>query len=512
MCGIMGVVGRPDVHVNQLIYDGLTVLQHRGQDAAGIMTDFEGQFRLRKSNGLVSDIFYTRHMQRLEGHIGLGHVRYPTAGSSSKAEAQPFYVNSPYGLSIAHNGNLTNAEELRKNLLDTYFRHMNTKSDSEILLNVLAVELSERSNGISIGGDPHLDVEAVFGAIKALNSKVEGGYSCVSLISGYGLLAFRDPNGIRPLVFGKREIDGESEWIVASASVEITALGFEVVRDVEPGEAVFISSSGHLFTRNCSEPKVHSPCIFEYVYFARPDSVIDGISVYNARLNQGKKLAERILEQWPDHDIDAVIPVPDSGRIAALQMANSLNVPYREGFVKNRYVGRTFIMPGQALREKSVRRKLNAIEHEFSGKNILLVDDSIVRGTTSQQIIEMARDVGAKKVYFASAAPPVRYPNVYGIDMPAANEFIANGRSIEEINKKIGSDKLFYQTLDDLVESILMDTDLEMDFDSSCFDGKYVTGNITEAYLKKLHDKRNDTAKQEDMEEDQILDLHNDSA
>ena len=512
MCGIMGVVGRPDVHVNQLIYDGLTVLQHRGQDAAGIMTDFEGQFRLRKSNGLVSDIFYTRHMQRLEGHIGLGHVRYPTAGSSSKAEAQPFYVNSPYGLSIAHNGNLTNAEELRKNLLDTYFRHMNTKSDSEILLNVLAVELSERSNGISIGGDPHLDVEAVFGAIKALNSKVEGGYSCVSLISGYGLLAFRDPNGIRPLVFGKREIDGESEWIVASESVAITALGFEVVRDVEPGEAVFISSSGHLFTRNCSEPKVHSPCIFEYVYFARPDSVIDGISVYNARLNQGKKLAERILEQWPDHDIDAVIPVPDSGRIAALQMANSLNVPYREGFVKNRYVGRTFIMPGQALREKSVRRKLNAIEHEFSGKNILLVDDSIVRGTTSQQIIEMARDVGAKKVYFASAAPPVRYPNVYGIDMPAANEFIANGRSIEEINKKIGSDKLFYQTLDDLVESILMDTDLEMNFDSSCFDGKYVTGNITEAYLKKLHDKRNDTAKQEDMEEDQILDLHNDSA
>ena len=512
MCGIMGVVGRTDVHVNQLIYDGLTVLQHRGQDAAGIMTDFEGQFRLRKSNGLVSDIFYTRHMQRLEGHIGLGHVRYPTAGSSSKAEAQPFYVNSPYGLSIAHNGNLTNAEELRKNLLDSYFRHMNTKSDSEILLNVLAVELSERSNGISIGGEPHLDVEIVFGAIEALNSKVEGGYSCVSLISGYGLLAFRDPNGIRPLVFGKREIEGQSEWIVASESVAITALGFEVVRDVEPGEAVFISSSGHLFTRKCSEPKVHSPCIFEYVYFARPDSVIDGISVYNARLNQGKKLAERILEQWPDHDIDAVIPVPDSGRIAALQMANSLNVPYREGFVKNRYVGRTFIMPGQALREKSVRRKLNAIEHEFSGKNILLVDDSIVRGTTSQQIIEMARDVGAKKVYFASAAPPVRYPNVYGIDMPAANEFIANGRSIEEINEKIGSDKLFYQTLDDLVESILLDTDLEMDFDSSCFDGKYVTGNITDAYLKKLHDKRNDTAKQEDMEEDQILDLHNDSA
>ncbi|MBT3419706.1 MAG: amidophosphoribosyltransferase [Euryarchaeota archaeon] len=512
MCGIMGVVGRIGVHVNQLIYDGLTVLQHRGQDAAGIMTDYDGQFRLRKSNGLVSDIFYTRHMQRLEGHIGLGHVRYPTAGSSSKSEAQPFYVNSPYGLSIAHNGNLTNAEELRKDLLDSHFRHMNTKSDSEILLNVLAVELYERSNGISIEGDPHLDVESVFGAIKALNDKVEGGYSCVSLISGYGLLAFRDPNGIRPLVFGKREIEGDLEWIVASESVAITALGFEVVRDVEPGEAIFISSSGHLFTRKCSEPRVHSPCIFEYVYFARPDSVIDGISVYNARLNQGKRLAERILEQWPDHDIDAIIPVPDSGRIAALQMANTLNLPYREGFVKNRYVGRTFIMPGQALREKSVRRKLNAIEHEFSGKNILLVDDSIVRGTTSQQIIEMARDVGANKVYFASAAPPVRYPNVYGIDMPAVNEFIADGRSIEEINKKIGSDRLFYQTLEDLVESILMDTGIEMEFDSSCFDGKYVTGNITEDYLKKLFDKRNDNAKQEDSDEDQGLDLHNDSA
>ena len=494
------------------IYESLLSIQHRGQDAAGIMTDYDGQFRLRKSNGLVSDIFYTRHMQRLEGHIGLGHVRYPTAGSSSKSEAQPFYVNSPYGLSIAHNGNLTNAEELRKDLLDSHFRHMNTKSDSEILLNVLAVELYERSNGISIEGDPHLDVESVFGAIKALNDKVEGGYSCVSLISGYGLLAFRDPNGIRPLVFGKREIEGDSEWIVASESVAITALGFEVVRDVEPGEAIFISSSGHLFTRKCSEPRVHSPCIFEYVYFARPDSVIDGISVYNARLNQGKRLAERILEQWPDHDIDAVIPVPDSGRIAALQMANTLNLPYREGFVKNRYVGRTFIMPGQALREKSVRRKLNAIEHEFSGKNILLVDDSIVRGTTSQQIIEMARDVGANKVYFASAAPPVRYPNVYGIDMPAVNEFIADGRSIEEINKKIGSDRLFYQTLEDLVESILMDTGIEIEFDSSCFDGKYVTGNITEDYLKKLFDKRNDNAKQEDSDEDQGLDLHNDSA
>ena len=306
-------------------------------------------------------------------------------------------------------------------------------------------------------------------------------------------------------------VEGESEWIVASESVAITALGFEIVRDVEPGEAIFISSSGHFFSRKCAEKAVHSPCIFEYVYFARPDSVIDGISVYNSRLNQGKILAERIIQQWPDHDIDAVIPIPDSGRIAALQMANTLGVPYREGFVKNRYVGRTFIMPGQALREKSVKRKLNAIEHEFSGKNILLVDDSIVRGTTSQQIIEMARDVGAKKVYFASAAPPVRYPNVYGIDMPAVNEFIANGRSIEEINEKIGSDKLFYQSLDDLVESVLMDSNLELDFDSSCFNGRYVAGNITSEYLKALHDKRNDSAKQKTSDEDQVLDMHNDS-
>lgn len=512
MCGIIGIVGRTGVHVNQLVYDGLTVLQHRGQDAAGIMTEFEGQFRLRKSNGLVSDIFYTRHMQRLQGNIGIGHVRYPTAGSSSRAEAQPFYVNSPYGLGLAHNGNLTNAAELRSQLSDKHHRHMNTSSDSELLLNMLAVELSTNATNLSIDGSPHMDIETVFGAVKNLNQRVTGSYACVSMISGYGLLAFRDPHGIRPLVFGVRETDGGSEWVFASESVAITALGFDVVRDVKPGEAIFISSSGHMFNRQCSEPVDPSPCIFEHVYFARPDSVIDGISVYHARLNQGNVLAKRILEQWSDHDIDAVIPVPDSGRIAALQMAEVLGVPYREGFVKNRYVGRTFIMPGQALREKSVRRKLNAIGHEFAGKNILLVDDSIVRGTTSAQIIDMARDVGAKKVYFASAAPPVRYPNVYGIDMPAVNEFIANGKSIDEINTIIGSDRLFYQSLEDLIEATQIGQNPPKRFDTSCFNGEYVTGDIDAAYLRKLDDSRNDSAKRNSSDDDEIIDMHNDSA
>lgn len=511
MCGIIGVVGRQGHHVNQLIYDGLTVLQHRGQDAAGILTEFDGQFRLRKSTGLVPNIFYTRHMQRLQGHIGIGHVRYPTAGTSSKAESQPLYVNSPYGLSIAHNGNLTNAAELRQILRDKHLRHMNTKSDSEILLNILAVELAKYSSDLSIGGEPHLDIETVFKAISALNDYVRGGYACVSMISGYGLLAFRDPHGIRPLIFGKRESENGTEWIVGSESVAITALGFEIERDIKPGEAIFISSSGHLFSRMCAEQTSLNPCIFEYVYFARPDSVIDGISVYQARLNQGKTLAERILNEWPDHDIDAVIPIPDSGRIAALQMANSLGVPYREGFVKNRYVGRTFIMPGQALREKSVRRKLNTIENEFRGKNVLLVDDSIVRGTTSKQIVEMARESGAAKVYFASAAPPVRYPNVYGIDMPATTEFVANGRTVDEINEHIKSDRLFYQSLEDLEKSAMSIVEAEINFDSSCFNGEYVTGDITEEYLNRLHEQRNDSAKLSANDDDQILDIHNDT-
>ena len=511
MCGIIGVVGRQGHHVNQLIYDGLTVLQHRGQDAAGILTEFDGQFRLRKSTGLVPNIFYTRHMQRLQGHIGIGHVRYPTAGTSSKAESQPLYVNSPYGLSIAHNGNLTNAAELRQILRDKHLRHMNTKSDSEILLNILAVELAKYSSDLSIGGEPHLDIETVFKAISALNDYVRGGYACVSMISGYGLLAFRDPHGIRPLIFGKRESENGTEWIVGSESVAITALGFEVVRDVKPGEAIFISSSGHLFNRMCAEETSHNPCVFEYVYFARPDSVIDGISVYEARLNQGKVLAERIISEWPENDIDAVIPVPDSGRVAALQMASTLGVPYREGFVKNRYVGRTFIMPGQALREKSVRRKLNTIDNEFKNKNVLLVDDSIVRGTTSKQIVEMAREAGATKVYFASAAPPVRFPNVYGIDMPATSEFVANGRTVEEVNQHIKSDRLFYQTIEDLERSTQNKDSSHISFDSSCFNGVYVTGDISDEYLAQLHEQRNDGAKNVDDEDDEILDIHNDS-
>ena len=513
MCGIIGIVGRPGSHVNQALYDGLTVLQHRGQDAAGIMTEWNEKFNLRKGNGLVSDVFYKRHMQKLLGHIGIGHVRYPTAGSSSTAEAQPFYVNSPYGLALAHNGNLTNNNEIANKLVTEHRRHVNTTSDSEVLLNHLAVQLDLLSDQMSIGGEPFLDVDSFFNAIKNVNETVRGGYACVGMVNGYGLFAFRDPHGIRPLIYGKREYEGGTEWVVASESVAITALGFEIVADVQPGEAIFISTSGHLFSKQCAEKKRFTPCVFEHVYFARPDSTIDGISVYQARLNQGKRLAERIMESWPDHDIDVVIPVPDSGRISAIQMANTLNVTYREGFVKNRYVGRTFIMPGQEMRMKSVRRKLNAIPREFEGKNVLLVDDSIVRGTTSEQIIDMAREVGASKVYFASAAPPGRHPNVYGINMPAVDEFIANGKSVEEINTTIGSDKLFYQRLDDL-EEVTGHKETNIDgFDSSCFNGEYVTGDITQAYLDKLRDERNDASKQEKfVGDEQGIDMHNDQA
>ncbi|MDP6869268.1 MAG: amidophosphoribosyltransferase [Candidatus Poseidoniaceae archaeon] len=508
MCGIIGLVGRRNYHINQLLYDGLTVLQHRGQDAAGMVTEHKGRYHLRKSNGLVKDVFHDKHMQNLLGSIGIGHCRYPTAGSSSAAEAQPFYVNYPFGISLAHNGNLTNAAYISELLTSTHRRHVNTTSDSELLLNLLAMELHTRTPNVQIDGESHIDVSTIFEAVSALHSQIIGGYACVSLISGYGILAFRDPNGIRPLIFGSREIDGEKEWVVASESVAIHALGFEVERDVNPGEAVFITSSGQLFTKQCAENTLLSPCIFEHVYFARPDSIIDGISVYQSRLNQGERLAKRILEQFPGHDIDVVIPVPDSGRYAALQMARTLGVEYREGFVKNRYIGRTFIMPGQAMRKKSVRRKLNAIPHEFSGKNVLLVDDSIVRGTTSAQIVEMARDVGANKVYFASAAPPVRHPNVYGIDMPAIAEFIANGRTVDEIGDEIGADRLFYQSLDDLVE-VTSVTGNEL-WDTSCFDGKYVTGDVTDEYLQDLEEARKDSAKSQRISPDVIIELHND--
>ena len=508
MCGIIGLVGRRGYHINQLLYDGLTVLQHRGQDAAGMMTENDGKYHLRKSNGLVKDVFFKRHMQNLLGAIGIGHVRYPTAGSSSAAEAQPFYVNYPFGISLAHNGNLTNADEIRGLLTSEHRRHVNTTSDSELLLNLLAMELHSRTPNLQIDGELHVDVNSIFSSVSALHKQISGGYACVSLISGYGILAFRDPNGIRPLIFGKREVEGETEWMIASESVALHALGFEVIRDVEPGEAVFITSNGQLFTKQCAEETLHSPCIFEHVYFSRPDSIIDGISVYQARLNQGQRLAERIMEQFPDHDIDAVIPVPDSGRYAALQMASALDVEYREGFVKNRYIGRTFIMPGQALRKKSVRRKLNAIPHEFEGKNVLLVDDSIVRGTTSAQIVEMAREVGANKVYFASAAPPVRHPNVYGIDMPAVTEFIADGKTVDEIGETIGADRLFYQTLEDLIEVTSING--EQSWDTSCFNGEYVTGDVSQEYLDALEAARNDSAKEINQEPEGTIDLHND--
>jgi len=508
MCGIIGLVGRKGYHINQLLYDGLTVLQHRGQDAAGMMTENDGRYHLRKSNGLVKDVFYKRHMENLLGSIGIGHVRYPTAGSSSVAEAQPFYVNYPFGISLAHNGNLTNAAEIQKQLTNQHRRHVNTTSDSELLLNLLAMELHRRSPNVQIDGESHVDVNNIFEAVEALHNQITGGYACVSLISGYGILAFRDPNGIRPLIFGSRENEGEKEWIVSSESVAIHALGFEVERDVAPGEAIFITSNGQLRSKQCSIKPKPSPCIFEHVYFARPDSVIDGISVYQARLNQGQRLGERILEVMPDHDIDVVIPVPDSGRYAALQMASTLGVEYREGFVKNRYIGRTFIMPGQVERMKSVRRKLNAIPREFEGKNVMLVDDSIVRGNTSAQIVEMAREVGANKVYFASAAPPVRFPNVYGIDMPAATEFIANGRTIEEIGETIGANRLFYQSLDDLIEVTSMNGAQE--WDTSCFSGEYVTGDVTDDYLVQLEATRNDSAKAERKHSEETIGLHND--
>lgn len=508
MCGIIGLVGRRGYHINQLLYDGLTVLQHRGQDAAGMMTENNGKFHLRKSNGLVKDVFYKKHMKNLLGSNGIGHVRYPTAGTSSAAEAQPFYVNYPFGISLSHNGNLTNASEINDLLTNVHRRHVNTTSDSELLLNLLAMELHSRTQNLDINGEIHVDVNTIFESVHALNNQITGGYACVSLISGFGLLAFRDPNGIRPLIFGSRVVEGEKEWIVASESVAIHALGFDVERDISPGEAIFISSTGQVFTKICADETNHSPCIFEHVYFSRPDSIIDGISVYQARLNQGQRLAERILEQFPNHDIDSVIPVPDSGRYAALQLANALNVEYREGFVKNRYIGRTFIMPGQAQRMKSVRRKLNAIPHEFEGKNVILVDDSIVRGTTSAQIVEMAREVGAKKVYFASAAPPVRYPNVYGIDMPAVKEFIANDRNIHEICETIGADKLFYQTLEDLIEVTSING--PQDWDTSCFDGKYVTGKVSEEYLRSLELARNDDAKSNNQKPDVTIELHND--
>lgn len=489
MCGLVGVVAKSDVAVT--LYDTLTVLQHRGQDAAGIATSDKGKLNLRKDNGLVKDVFRTRHMRRLTGNMGIGHVRYPTAGSSSPALAQPFYVNSPYGLSLAHNGNLTNSAQLAKELYSEDLRHINTDSDSEVLLNIFAHELVQVGREIPTPED-------VFKAVEGLHRRCRGGYVALVMISGYGIVGFRDPHGIRPLVYGKRiNKQGDAEYMLASESVALASQGFTIVRDVAPGEAVFIDANGGLHTRVCAEPKAVTPCIFEHVYFARPDSMMDSISVYKARLRMGERLADKVKRLRPDHDIDVVIPIPDTSRTSALELANCLGVKYREGFVKNRYIGRTFIMPGQSERRKSVRQKLNAIELEFRGKNVLLVDDSIVRGTTCKQIIQMARDVGAKNVYFASASPPVRYPNVYGIDMPSANELIAHGRSEEEVQTLIGADWLIFQDLGDLVAAAREGNPEISQFDCAVFDGHYITGDVDDAYLKALEEARNDAAKKQ---------------
>ncbi len=483
MCGILGVVAKNPV--NQLLYDGLLVLQHRGQDAAGIVTCDGGTFHMHKANGLVADVFRTRNMRNLLGNVGIGHVRYPTAGDAfSAAEAQPFYVNSPFGIVLGHNGNLTNADQLREDLFRQDLRHVNTTSDSEVLLNVLAHELA------SCTANHQLDPESIFRAVAGVHRRCRGAYAVVAMISGYGLLAFRDPHGIRPLVFGRAETEQGPEYLVASESVALDVLGFKLVRDVAPGEAILIDESGNFFSRQCAEKSSLSPCIFEYVYLARPDSVIDGISVYETRLWMGVSLAEKIRRQLGELDIDVVIPIPDTSRPSALQLANHLGVPYREGFIKNRYIGRTFIMPGQSLRKKSVRQKLNAISIEFQGKNVLLVDDSIVRGTTSKQIVQMAREAGARKVYFASAAPPVRFPNVYGIDMPTRAELLATGRSDEEIAQEIGADAVIYQDLSALIDAVRESRTTIECFDTSCFDGNYITGDITPEYLAEVESAR----------------------
>ncbi len=503
MCGIVGLVAKSNV--NQSLYDALTVLQHRGQDAAGMVTCDNGRFYLRKDNGLVKDVFRTRHMQRLIGHMGIGHVRYPTAGSSSSAEAQPFYVNSPYGIVLAHNGNLTNTKELMQDVYREDLRHVNTTSDSEVLLNIFAHELLEQKKLVPTAED-------VFAAVKRVHKRVKGGYAVIAMLAGYGVVGFRDPYGIRPAVYGKRETAKGVEYMIASESVALDALGFDLVRDIAPGEAIYIDVDGNLHTEQCAENPQYRPCIFEHVYFARPDSIIDKISVYKARLKMGSRLAEKILRERPDHDIDVVIPIPDTSRSSALELANRLGVKYREGFMKNRYIGRTFIMPGQQLRKKSVKQKLNALDLEFRGKNVLLVDDSIVRGTTCEQIIEMAREAGAKKVYFASAAPAVRYPNVYGIDMPAKEEFIAHNRTVEEIQTEIGADWLIYQDLQDLVEATCDGAEVRYEFDCSVFNGEYVTGDIDDAYLDNLQASRNDNSKTLADLENGVIDLHNDDA
>ncbi|ORU92782.1 MAG: amidophosphoribosyltransferase [Cycloclasticus sp. symbiont of Poecilosclerida sp. N] len=500
MCGIAGVVAHQNV--NQELYEALIVLQHRGQDAAGIVTCEGSQLHLRKANGLVRDVFRTRHMLELTGNMGIAHVRYPTAGCSSSAEAQPFYVNSPFGITLAHNGNLTNAAALKQELFTEDQRHINTSSDSEILLNIFAHELQRL-------GKLKLDENDVFKAVSALHRRCEGAYAVVAMITGFGVVGFRDPNGIRPICFGVRESKLGRDYMIASESVAMDAQGFKLTRDIAPGEALFIKKNGVIHTKQCALNPRLTPCIFEYVYLARPDSIVDEVSVYKSRLRMGEKLAEKIMRLRPQHDIDVVIPIPDTSRTSALQLANRLDVKYREGFIKNRYIGRTFIMPGQQERKKSVRRKLNAIDLEFKSKNVLLVDDSIVRGTTSSQIIKLAREAGANKVYFASAAPPVRYSNVYGIDMPAVEELVAHDKTISEIEQAVGADWLIYQDLEDLFESVRKHNPKIKDFDAACFNQRYVTGTVKDEYLKEQGLNRSDEQKVQNDLDQAVIELHN---
>ncbi len=489
MCGILGVVAKNSV--NQVLYDGLLVLQHRGQDAAGIVTAEGATFHMHKGGGMVRDVFRTRNMRSLLGACGIGHTRYPTAGSAwAAAESQPFYVNSPFGIVLGHNGNLTNTDQLKSDLFRQDLRHVNTNSDSEVLLNVLAHELQEGASNYK------LDPATIFAAVSGVHRRCRGAYAVVAMIAGYGLLAFRDPYGIRPLVYGKLETEHGTEYLVSSESVALDALGFELVRDIAPGEAIFIDEDGHFYSQQCALNSSLNPCIFEYVYLARPDSVMDGISVYETRLRMGESLADKIKSEYAQLQIDVVIPIPDSSRPAAMQLANRLNLPYREGFIKNRYIGRTFIMPGQGIRKKSVRQKLNAIGMEFKGKNVMLVDDSIVRGTTSREIVQMAREAGARKVFFASAAPPVRFANVYGIDMPTRDELIATGRSDEEIAREIGADHLIYQDLSALIDDVRSVNPKVITFEDSCFSGNYVTGDVTQAYLDGVEAQRRESDKQ----------------
>ncbi|WP_313302048.1 amidophosphoribosyltransferase [Diaphorobacter sp.] len=492
MCGIVGVVS--STPVNQLIYDALLLLQHRGQDAAGIVTQDGRKFFMHKAKGMVKDVFRTRNMRALPGSVGLGQVRYPTAGNaSSEEEAQPFYVNAPFGIVMVHNGNLTNAKQLREQLSNTDHRHTNTESDSEVLLNVLAHELARASSG------EQLQSKDIFQAVRAVHKRLRGSYAVVALIAGYGLLAFRDPYGIRPLCLGK---GADGTVMLASESVALEGTLHQLERDVAPGEAVFVHNDGRVESQQCAEAAILHPCVFEYVYLARPDSVMDGISVYQARLNMGETLAKRVVSTVPPNEIDAIIPIPESSRPSAMQLAQLLGIPYREGFVKNRYVGRTFIMPGQATRKKSVRQKLNAIGSEFKGRRVLLVDDSIVRGTTSKEIVQMARDAGAVKVYLASAAPPVRFPNVYGIDMPTKTELVAHDRTVEEIRQVIGCDALIYQDVDAMKQAVGKINPNVHGFEASCFDGDYVTGDISDVDINAMNEGRNEV--EEDDEDAQL--------